>query len=342
MRPNRRTVLATGSTVATIPGLVGCLSRSGSDSLEELTVAYVPIYPNVQHFVMEDAAYYDELPVPVVVERFSDGPAVVQAFAGDEVDVAFFGITPAMVLIDRGKRARVLAANSRNGFKIVGTAELAERYDASGSDPFERFEAAEGKRPIIGAPTDGSVPDVVLRFWVEEELGYDDLRTPIEKSQLPPARVPQAMERGDLDGAIVQEPFATIVADSDGFRELTWSGAILPDHPVTATLVHDRVTEGEPDVARALVEQHVRATRLAIENPDTAADHAANVIGDGVSRRLAREAMESDASDFVSDPTAVTERTNVMAEYVAALGNTDTVVSADRLFDPSVYDAVTA
>lgn len=340
MGSTRRQCLAGIGAATAVSSLSGCLGSSGGDELEELTLAYVPIYPNMQHFIMEDAGYYREIPADIDIERFNSGPAVVQAFAGDEVDAAIFGITPSMVLADQGKDAAVLAANSRNGFKIVGTSQLAALYDEHGADAFAQFEAETGRQPQIGAPPDGSVPDVVLRFWIEETLGFEELLEPIEKSQLPPARVPQAIEGGDLDGAIIQEPFATIITENDGLRELEWSGDVMTDHPVTVLFVHDRITNGAPDVARSLVDQHDRATTLANEQPDVAAEHAATVIGDGVGVTLAREAMESKASDFISDPAVVSEQTDQMAEYVASLGNTDETIGADRLIDRTVYENV--
>jgi len=341
MTLTRRRYLSGAVTSGAVAGLSGCLDTFGGNTPDEITLAYVPIYPNMQHFVMEDAGYYDEIPVPVNVERFESRPAVVQAFAGDEVDAAIFGVTPSMVLADQGKEAHVLAANSRNGFKVVGTQRLAGLYDDHGADAFSAFEDGAGRQPRIGAPPNGSVPDVVLRFWIEEVLGFDNLLEPIEKSQLPPARVPQAIEGGDIDGAIIQEPFATIITERDGFAELEWSGKILPDHPVTVAFVHDRVIDGAPEVARSLVEQHARATNLANEESDVAADHAAEVIGKGVGADLAEAAMESAASDFVSDPELVADGVDRMAEYVESLGNTDEVVGADEIIDRSVYaDAV--
>lgn len=340
MHSTRRQYLVGVGAATTTSGLSGCLDVFGGTELEELTLAYVPIYPNMQHFIMEDAGYYAELPIDVGIERFDSGPAVVQAFASDEVDAAIFGITPAMVLADQGKNAAILAVNSRNGFKIVGTTQLASLYDDHGADAFAQFEAETGRQPQIGAPPDGSVPDIVLRFWIEEVLGFEELLEPIEKSQLPPARVPQAMEGGDLDGAIIQEPFATIITDRTDFDALEWSGDLMTDHPVTVLFVHDRVTSGNADIARTLVEQHIRATTLANEQPDVAAEHAATIIGDGVEVPLAQEAMESTASDFISDPAVVAAQTDRMAEYVASLGNTDAVVDADQLIDRTVYEHV--
>ena len=53
----------------------------GSGSLVSITVAYVPIYPNMQDYVMEQEGYYNDVPAEVTVERFNPGPGVVMAFA---------------------------------------------------------------------------------------------------------------------------------------------------------------------------------------------------------------------------------------------------------------------
>ncbi|MCO8267685.1 ABC transporter substrate-binding protein [Haloferax sp. AB510] len=86
----RRLVQKAGVSTVAATGIVGCLGQS-CGSLDSVTVAYVPIYPNMQHYVMEREGYYEEAPAEVSIERFSSGPSVVKAFAGGDVDVALFG-----------------------------------------------------------------------------------------------------------------------------------------------------------------------------------------------------------------------------------------------------------
>jgi len=57
--------------------LAGCSGLTGGGS-EAITVAYMPIYPDMQYFVMEQEGYFEELPVEVDARRFSDGPSIVQ------------------------------------------------------------------------------------------------------------------------------------------------------------------------------------------------------------------------------------------------------------------------
>ncbi|EMA55941.1 nitrate/sulfonate/bicarbonate ABC transporter periplasmic protein [Halococcus salifodinae DSM 8989] len=303
----------------------------------QLTVAYVPIYPNMQHYIMQEEGYYESISSAVTVERFSNGPSVVKAFASDEVDIALFGITPAMVLVDKGKAANVLAANSRNGFRVMATSAFADLYTNQQGDAFSAFENQHGRKMKFGVPPDGSVPDVVLRYWIEQDLDLGEMESVIDKVKLSPAKAPQTIQAGEIDATMIQEPFATVIASEQGFGEVAWSGEILPGHPVTVTFVQNSVPGS---VAEQFVEQHSKATQFLRENPKKAAEDAAAVIGSGVSTELAREAIDSQASDFLSDPHELRDQAATMAEFVKEVGNTDSVVSPDQLFDFEVYDTV--
>ena len=334
----RKLLQKAGATTAATAGIAGCLGQ-GSASLDSVTVAYVPIYPNMQHYVMEQEGYYEAVPADVSIERFSSGPSVVKAFASGDVDVALFGISPAMVLIDRGTDAGILAANSRNGFKIMGTTDLVERYEQEDTAMFERFEQEHARKVRFGAPPDGSVPDIVLRYWMQEDLGVGEMESVLNKSKVPPAKAVQTIQSGDIDATMVQEPFATIIGQADGFGELAWSGNILEDHPVTVLFANHQVLN-DSEVAQSLVEQHVAATEFTAGSPDAAAGHAASVIGSGVSEELAKAAMDSQASDFFSDPHAITDQAATMGEFAATVGNIQAPVATENLFAFDPYDAI--
>ena len=335
---SRRRLLQTGAATVGTAGIAGCVGQGGG-SLGSLTVAYVPIYPNMQHYVMERESYYGDVPADVMIERFSSGPSVVKAFASGDVDVALFGITPAMVLVDKGTDAGILAANSRNGFKVMGTTELAELYEQEGPATFERFEEENGRKVRFGAPPDGSVPDIVLRYWIQEDLDVGEMESVIDKSKVPPAKAVQTIQSGDIDATIIQEPFATIVGQNDDFGELAWSGNILESHPVTVLFANQRVLD-DSGVAQSLVEQHTAATEFTADSPDAAAAHAASVIGSGVSEELATAALDSKASEFITDPHAITDQAMTMSEFVANVGNIEEPVATQDLFAFDPYDTL--
>ena len=347
----RQALASSGAAAASVVGLSGCVGQGNpassdvegtnttatTSSMGQLTVAYVPIYPNMQHYIMQEEGYYESLSSEVTVERFSNGPSVVKAFASDEVDIALFGVTPAMVLVDKGKAASVLAANSRNGFRVMATSAFADLYTNQRGNAFAAFENQHGRKLKFGVPPDGSVPDVVLRYWIEQDLDLGEMESVIDKVKVSPAKASQTIQAGEIDATMIQEPFATVIASEQGFGEVAWSGEILPGHPVTVTFVQNSVPGS---VAEQFVQQHSKATQFLRENPKRAAEDAAAVIGSGVSTELARQAIDSRASDFLSDPHEIREQAKTMAQFVKEVGNTGSVVSPDQLFDFSVYDSV--
>ncbi|MFC3477730.1 ABC transporter substrate-binding protein [Halobacterium litoreum] len=329
----RGTIAAVGTGMASLAGCTGVLGSGGGTN--SLHVGWVPILPNVQHFVMSERGYYDELDASLSTTEFSSGPAAVKAFAAGDLDVGFFGVTPAMVLTDKGVGADVLAANSRNGFEMVASTAFADRYDDEGADAFAAHADATGSKPTWGTAPDGSVPDTLTRYWLERHLDAGDTEDVIAKPKLPPANAPQAAGGGDVTGTTVQEPYATLVADLDGYRRIEWSGNVLPDHPVTVAFVADGVPD---DLRRGFVEQHVRATEAVRDDPAAAASDAAAVLD--IDAALAERAVRSRAADFLSNPRDIAEQAEAMSTFVADVGNIGAPMDADELFDFAVYDDV--
>ena len=72
-----------------------------ADSRAEVTLemAYMPIVPCSQLFVIEGMGWAKEAGINLELTRFSNGPAIVQAIASGKMDIMCFGIGPAMVTL---------------------------------------------------------------------------------------------------------------------------------------------------------------------------------------------------------------------------------------------------
>ncbi|WP_327052361.1 ABC transporter substrate-binding protein [Halomicrococcus gelatinilyticus] len=339
----RRRFLQGLGGAATLTGFAGCLGGTAGRP-SEISVAYMPIYPDMQHFVMQEEGYYDDLPVDVTAEPFSDGPSIVQAYASGDFDVALFGIVPAMIVLDKGIPAKIAAANIKNAMTVMGTKEFAGLFEEHGADAFAKFEKRKGRKFRFGTFPPGSVPDILLRYWLESELGLDPAKAVDVVAMGGAGPVRQALLAGEVDGTSIMEPVPTTVEQKGAsYERVAWAGDFMPGQPAAVTLVHDRLREKNREVATAFVEQHVRATEFVNANPDAAAKHASRVIGEeALSVETARKAMDSPAADFVSDPYDVESGAKIFSEYAARLGKTDQRLSVEQLFDFSLYEDVTA
>ncbi|WP_256289840.1 ABC transporter substrate-binding protein [Halobellus inordinatus] len=344
---SRRRFLQTtaAASAAGLASVAGCAGGTGGGSgLDEIRVAYMPIYPDMQYFVMREEGYTDELSATVSGEVFSDGPSIVQASATGDFDVMMFGVVPAMIVMDKGIPAKITAANIQNAMQILAHDDFAATWEAadSGAEAFARFEEEQGRKFTFGTFPPGSVPDILLRYWLAEVVGVDP-ENDVNITALGGAGpVRQALLAGEIDGTSIMEPVPTVAEIRDApYQSIAWAGDFMPGQPAAVTLMHDRLREDNPEQAAAFVEQHQRATTFATENPDAAAQHASTVIGESsLPVETARQAMDSRASDFVTDPHKIAEGAQIFSEYAAELGKTSETLSNDQLFDFGVYDSL--
>lgn len=334
---SRRSFLAAAGGSATL-GLAGCLgggSGAGGD-IEDLTVAHMPIYPDLQWYVMEGEGYFSAIDAEITGQEFTDGPAIVQAFGGGEIDIAMFGVVPAMIVIDRDIPAKVTAANIREPMGIMADESIHADFEEHGAEAFSMWEAEHGEPFRFGTFPQGSVPDVLLRFWLGEigaVPGEDVEITEINGA----SAVWQAIANGEVDGTSIMEPVPTIAEEEGSSVTMLRTAAdILPGQPAAVTLMSDEVRDSP--VAAQFLEQHVRATEFIADEPDATARHVEAGIGMPVDR--ARKALDSPLSNFITDPNEITDATQVFSEFAADNGQIDEQLSTEAIFDLDIYDSL--
>ena len=330
---SRRAYLAGVGSAATIAA-AGCLGGSGGD--DTVTVAHMPIFPDLQYYVMESEGYFDAVDATIESQEFTDGPAIIQAFGSGNIDIAMFGVVPAMITIDRGIAAQVTAANIKEPMAIVAHEELAPLWEEHGSDAFDVWAEQNGEPFNFGTFPQGSVPDVLLRYWLQQE-GVDP-ETDVTITEINGASaVFQAVANDEIDGASIMEPVPSRV-DEEGLPYETFrtSAEIMPGQPAAVTLMTDAIRESP--VASQFLEQHVSATSFIDENPDATAEIVESGIG--MPADQARRALDGPLANFVTDPREIESGTEIFAEFAADNGQTDAQLSLDEIFDYSIYDSL--
>jgi len=328
---SRRTYLAgVGSAVSL--GIAGCLGGGGSD--DTVTVAHMPIFPDLQYYVMESEGYLAEIDATIENQEFSNGPDIVQAMGGGEIDIAMFGVVPAMITIDRGINAQVTAANIKEPMAILTHDEFAPLWAEHGSDAFDVWAEENGEQFTFGTFPQGSVPDVLLRYWLQQE-GVDP-EADVTITEINGANaVFQAIANDEIDGASIMEPVPSRVAEEGlSYETFRTSAEIMPGQPAAVTLMTDSVRESA--VATEFLDQHVRATTFIDENPSATAEIVESGIG--MPAEQAQQALAGPLANFVTDPREVEAGTEIFAEFAADNDQTDEQLTLDQIFDYSVYD----
>lgn len=329
---------------AATAGLAGCTGVfGGGGGPDSLTLAYMPIYPDMQHFVLQEEGYYDELDAEIDARQFSDGPSIIQAYASGELDVALFGIVPAMIVIDKGIAAKVIAANIEEPMAIMTRNEF-RSYWADAPDArtaFEDWADDHGSFTFVTFPP-GSVPDILLRYWLVDTHGIDpDSFDAVEiKGPGGANAVFSALASGSADGTSIMEWVPTKVTQNElPFGVLATASDIMPGQPAAVTLMNDDVRD--TDLATQFVRQHQRATEFINANPSKSAEDAVAVIGqNSLDTETARQALDSPLANFITDPRRIEAGTEIFADFAHSFEKTSEELAIDQIFDFEVYDGL--
>ena len=325
----------------TVAGLMaGAPLRAGAQTTLEM--AYMPIVPCSQLFVMEGMGWTKKAGIKLKLTRFSSGPAIVQAIASGKMDVMCFGIGPAMVTRGKGIKLKVIAAGIVEQIAVIAQGDLIKYFDkySNGRDALLAFARDKGRKPKIASFPKGSVPDTVTRHWILRSLGMK--LSDVELIGMGASRVQQALLSRSVDAAGILEPILTIVESKlKGAKVIARADQMMPGQPGSTIAARERVIAKHRDALVTLVALHIRATKLLQNNPEIAAPHVRNFIARGlIDVATIQKSLESPSSNFRSDPSGILEQTKYMHDFQKS-EKIKTKVSIDGLFDLTIYrDAV--
>jgi NitT/TauT family transport system substrate-binding protein len=263
---------------------------------------------------------------------FGNGPAIMQAFARGELDLAYIGLPPAIVGIGAGAPVVCVAGGHMEGTVAVGAVHRKDVAELAG--PGKVLQQFRGER--VGVPGKGSIHDVILRDLLDQE----GIAQSVEVVNYPWADlVTEAMARGDVAAAVGTPALAVAVTRFAGGRILIPASRLWPDNPSYGIVAHRRLLEQSRQVVEHFLALHEEASAQLRADPRSAADTIARYVGviDG---------------DFVLDTLKVSPRycAQLTDGYIAStmlfigtlrrLGYLARDVAQEEIFDRSLIDAV--
>jgi NitT/TauT family transport system substrate-binding protein len=258
------TLAACGSRVSQ-----GDASANGAVPPAENVTLRVGYFPNITHTQpivgLARGIYAEELGPNVKLETktFNAGPSVIEAIFAGAIDASYIGPNPAVTgyVQSQGKEVRIIAGATSGGALLV------VRSDAGIAT------AADFANKKIATPQLGNTQDVAFRSWLQTN-GLKDREHGGNVQVIPTANADalSLIQRGQLDGAWVPEPWATrIVQEANGRvfldeRDLWPNGEFV----TTQLIVRAKFLADHPDVVEKLLRAHVKTTQWINDNPDAA------------------------------------------------------------------------
>jgi NitT/TauT family transport system substrate-binding protein len=328
-----RTIVAATLVVALATGVT---SRAQAEVTLEM--AYMPIVPCSQLFVIEGMGWAKEAGINLELTRFSNGPAIVQAIASGKMDTMCFGIGPAMVTRGKGIKLKVIAAGITNQIAVIAQGDLVEYFDKydNGTDALRAFAADKGRKPKIASFPKGSVPDTVTRHWLLRSLKMN--LDEVELIGMGASRVQQALLSRSVDAAGILEPILTIVESKlKGSKVVARATDMMNGQPGSTIAAREKVIAEHRDALVKLVELHIKATKLLQNDPTAAAPFVKDFVAKGlIDVGTIQKSLESPSSNFAADPNSILKETEYMADFQKS-EKIKTKVSTDGLFDMTIY-----
>lgn len=332
--------LATAALVSAVVAIALTWGPTGPLELSEIRIGYLPIYPDAQFLVAYGKGWFRELGVrDVKTIKFQQGVAMIQAFAAGELDVLYVGIDPVLVALEKGLPLRVVAANIINPLALVGTKELRDYYSRYGDEFLEAWARDKGRLVRIATLPRGTTPDILLRMFFHR-IGENPASPRAEVLPMGIGAVRSALLTGEVDAAMIMEPIISLALER-GYEVVVEGRLVLDNHPGAVLAVSLDLVRRRPDVVERLVEVHVKATKLLNEDKDEAARLLSEAIGESVlPLELARRALDSPFSNFVSNPGLIVKGTLEYHRFRATQLGGEARLSEEDIFDASFYEKV--
>jgi NitT/TauT family transport system substrate-binding protein len=305
----------------------------------DIEIGYMPILPDSQLFVALEKGWIKDAGIAPKLVRFQNGPAMVQALLAGQLDVAYFGIGPAMVARAKGADIKVVAANIIEQIYFIAQPKLARYFKGDPSTAFKRFREEQGHKAVVTTFPVGSVPETVFQHWLRRVLMVDP--DEIQIIYQGAAQVQQALLTGAVDGAAILEPIVTALLNkSQGAKVVAHGSQMFAGQPGAVLAVREKVLQKHPDVIRALVGAHRKATNLLNDDPTAAAKAVQKYVGGGrMKLEIVTAALRRSAGTFVADPKKIIEGTRAMRDFQKELGTLKEAVDVDALIDTQYYPA---
>ncbi|MBF8437014.1 ABC transporter substrate-binding protein [Halanaerobiaceae bacterium Z-7014] len=252
----------------------------------EIVIGY---FPNLTHgsvmvgleegFIEEEFEGYD-----VKTETFPNGSLFMDALMTDSIDIGLVGPGPALNRFLQGAEVVALAGASTGGNLLVTAPDV----------DFNGAEDLDGLR--IATPALGCTHDLQLRHMLAE-TGLTTQRQggSVDHRTQPPANLSGMFRRGNLDAAVISEPWASrLEYENEGkvaleWNEVPWDGEL----PNTLVVTRADIVSDQPEVAEKFMAAQERSNQFIADNPERTAEIIQDSILDIAEQELDIEIISS-------------------------------------------------
>src|SRR3990170_4109071 len=280
-------------------------------------------------FILMGTDWLEKAGIHAHWKLFASGPDIVKAFANKEIDLAYIGLPPAIIGMDRGVPIICIG-----GGHVEGTVMIAQK-DYRSLDEIGDINAllAQFMGKIIGSPPRGSIHDVIIHN-VLDKAGLD-----IEVKNFAWADfVLEAMVDGDIDAAVGTPSLAVAGARACDARIVIPPHAIWPDNPSYGIVIRKELLK-YPDIISGFLELHEKASNYIRKKPSEAARIVSSLTGI-VDEDFVRKAYSISPKYCAALSREFIDSTMSFVPVLKRLNYISRIFSEDEIFEPCFINTI--
>jgi sulfonate transport system substrate-binding protein len=319
--------------------LVACSAGPAANS--DPVALRLGYFPNLTHAAavvgIANGTFADALGSTVSLEprTFNAGPEAVEAIFNGGLDASFIGPNPAInaFIKSNGEAIRIVAGATSGGAFLIVRDGIDNAADLAGTK--------------LATPQLGNTQDVALRSWLSKQGLTADTQGGGDVSILPQAnsQTLDTFVSGQIDGAWVPEPWATLMIERGGGHVLVDERDLWPNgqYVTTHLIVRTEYLQQHPDIIRKLIEGDLAATDYVNTNASQAQQAFDAALSGLTGSSLPEETLSNAWSNltFTLDPIAGSLQSSAdQAKELGFLASSDLAGIYDlRLLNEVLRDA---
>jgi NitT/TauT family transport system substrate-binding protein len=304
----RRAMSLVFSFILILVLLTGCNSQKDNEEITSLRVGFFANFTHSQALIGKNRGDYQKAignDISIDWKQFNAGSAEIEAFLAGELDIGFIGPGPAINGYTKSKGDLVIIAGSTNAGAV-----LVSRNDSD----IKNVNDLDGKR--IAIPQYGNTQDLCLRYLLRENgLKETAKGGTVDIVQATNADIKTLLDKGDIDGALVPEPWGARLQKEIGanlvldYNDIWRNG----DYPTTVVIARKEFLEKHPDLVEKFLKAHVDLTNYININKTK----AASLVNDEI-KNLTQKSLNEDVLEKAFSRMTYTNNVNedVVAEMI--------------------------
>ena len=311
-----RSIIFAGIIGIVLLSVLGITQNYDTTHENKIRIAY---FPNIGHVIpivgMENGFFENSIGNQTQIETrvFDSGPQAIESLFANSIDVAYVGPGPAIT--------GFLNSDNHNVKILAGAASGGASFIVHPNSEINSVSDFAGKK--IAAPQIGNTQDVSLRYYLSE----NGLK-PAEKGgsvivyNISNPDIYTLFVKGDIDGAWVAEPWATILETELGGKRLFHEESLWPNNEFASVLLIANVdyVEKNTEVISNLLTSHHETVLWINQHPTETRIVFNDFLNSHLGQSLSDDVVDVALSNIVITGDPLTDSVYSFAEKADTLG----------------------